>query len=373
MVPAAFGWTEMLAFIEVRSSLLGDAGAIQSGYQSLREALGEAVFSGDRTGPLAQYLSNAVPGNLRESSTLGQQLVGLRAECRSRIFDGLRRRLLSADHDTVLGVLAELHVLLTLRQRHVPVRLLETRSHRRSADLTIDGNPPTDIEVSYLGLGSAWRLAEELRGRLEVLLTPLARDNHLFVQVRCAGFAGELLRHVPRAIEKFGHRVRDLLPWDAELVPGLTFSVLHCSPGWVIVSGATIRSANPFANESLLVRLPAKMAEEALQVRPGGIVFIRTSELSSALTQVRDAGFDLVGDLVRRIEEVGSRARNVSAFAVLDEMGTDLVDSIPPVAAPATFSQAVKDETRQRLLWVPNLHAEPEPKDLWKTWFELPF
>lgn len=368
-----FGWTEMLAFIDTHSAPLAGAEAIGDGYRRVREALGEGLFDGVHARPLAQFIGNAVPGNLNESAALGRQLIELRGECGGHAYEGLQRRLLSDDQGTVLSVLAELHVLRSLRERQVPVRLVEPSGRRRTADLMIDVDPPIDVEVSYLSVGSTWQLAEQLRTRLEILLAPFVREHHLFVQVRCNGFAGELLRHVPDAIERFSKRVREPRAWEAELAPGLGFHVEDCPAGWVYVSGMTIRSADPFGNESILVRLPGKMAEKAPQVRPGGIVFVRTSELSSAMTQMQGSGFGLLAELVRGLEDVGSRARNVSAFAVLDEMGTALLDAVPHAPAPAVLSQAVKSETRQRLLWVPNPHAEYEPKDHWQAWFELPF
>jgi hypothetical protein len=165
----------------------------------------------------------------------------------------------------------------------------------------------------------------------------------------------------------------DPRPWSQELAPGLTFHVEDSSARFVVVSGATIRSGDLESREGVLTRLPDKMRDEAGQVRDGGIVLIRSSEVSSVLSQARDASDELMRELVARIEGVGTLARNVSVFALLDEVGSTEENPIPHVQAPVSFTQAIRGLTRQRLLWVPNPHAALPARPEMLGWFALPF
>lgn len=348
-------WDDHLGSVRARLAGRRDRNELEAGWLVLARELGEEVWAG----VLGDFLWNVVPSSLVNNGRLGlllRDLVGTPGY--SKVIERLR----GGDEGKARGMLAELGTLWTLRRRHVDA---EFRPHLKGADLVAKVERPVEFEVSYLGHASTWQQVELLRARLETRLSALLSRSKkpFFVEIECSGYPGPLLRQVDAACEEFQRRIDDARPWTATLAAGLECTVQdgRIAPQFYI-HGATVYGGDIGASECALLRVPAKLEKESPQVAAGGVVLVWTHEMTPLIMQAvgedsRAFEDHVYAQAIADISNIGERERQVAAFAVLDEIGAEAT-SHPAVPAPAQLLQAPLALGRQRLLWIPNPHAE---------------
>jgi len=355
-------WEGIMVRVRRRQGEFPPGEDIAAGWEHLRDAFGDRLWSSF----LAGFLCNTIKGHVIAHGRLG---LLLRDSSGKPGYAKLVDRLLD-DEPAVRGLLAEFGILWTLRARGAMADMLlalgKETGESTCADIRVSQPSSFEIEVSYLGDPSTLTAAWDLRRRLERgVLSAISNHDPLLVCVQCSGRADNLLRHVSVACDQLAQRISAVRPWMEELAPGLVFEVADGSVTHdVRVTGATVQSGDPSANENPLRRLPAKVEEESRQVPDGGVVLICTSQLAVHAAQAATAdeaafaGY-LYESLAEAFRDTGTRMTNVAAFAVLDSIDGTAGPIAPTMnlGPGATLHEADDSLGHQRLLWVANPRA----------------
>lgn len=359
--------------IESEAVQAPDPARVTVGYALIAQLVGPAIDDAPVPRPLDVMLAQRVGGRALQWHELGHLLHSIRGEPH---FADHVCKLQSADRGVVDAKLAELSTLAVLRGRSKPARLGHVaRWANRVPDIIFGAGPGWDLEVSRLEFPSTYEEAHQLRALVEQRVWELlhAESRALFVNVTFAGFARELMPRVKAALLEFQTAVaKREAGGPLELVAGFTFEWRPARPPFVHASGATVFGGDPNGAERVGQRLYAKVAEEAEQVGPGGVVVIHTETLACEAFGDDEMAFYV--NALSAIESLVNAHPRLAAVGIVEQVVASRMPSAgagivrgAPAARPA-------GNHWQRLIWIASSpRARGGPPTSARRWLAPPY